>query len=144
MANNYTQGATIVPAACFVPDGAKTAYALYQDLIENSDFYGLDVELDGDSLYISTGESFDEEAFICFIDAVQQHELLIKSFDMEFASYCDKLRPGEFGGSCVRVLPIGKSLWLNTNVSDLTDEQLRHLINVRERPSEYTSASDHP
>lgn len=142
MANNYTQGATLVPSNCFTPDGAKAAYALYEDLVVNCDFEGLDVELINDALYISTGESLDEAALSCFIDAVVQHELLIKSFDMEFASYCDKLRYGDFGGSVVRVLPDGELLWLSTNLADLTDEQFRHLVNVRERPSDYCSVPE--
>ena len=132
MANNYCQGATLIPANCFVPEGAQKAFAIYEKLAEDDDFYGVDVEpwLNG-SLYVGTGENFDEDAFSTFIDAIVKQGLLVKSFDLELASYCDKLRPHEFGGSYVRVLPSGEVLWFGTSLSNLTDNQLRHLINVR-------------
>lgn len=134
MANNYCQGATLVPANCFVSEGAQKAFAIYEKLVESDDFYGVDVEFWNGDLYVGTGESFDEDAFSTFIDAIVAQGLLVKSFDLELASYCDKLRPHEFGGSYTRVLPSGEVLWFGTGLGDLTDDQLRHLINMRQNP----------
>lgn len=149
MANNYTQGAALVPSEYLVSGGAAAAMAIVDSRVTRDECdddawldFTLEVENWNGSLYIGSGESLNEDDLVRFLTAITEAKLLIKSFDLEFASYCDKLRPGDFGGCCVRVLPDGELLWFSTNLADLTDEQFRCLANVREHPSEYTSAPD--
>lgn len=156
MANNYESGATHVTADCFAPGGAETAVLIngeLQDILsqedrpeEFEDFYSdcLDVEMGSDgSLYISSGdEYFCSPSFEYLIEKLAERKLLIKSFGLSVAYYCSKLRPDEHGGVYYRALPSGEVLAISTQLDDLTDEQLRHLVNVREHPSQYTSAPD--
>ena len=156
MANNYESGATHVPADCFAPGGAEAAVLIngeLQDILDQDDrpeefddFYAgcLDLEMGGDgSLYISSGdEYFCSLSFEYLIEKLAERKLLIKSFGLSVAYYCSKLRPDEHGGVHYRALPSGEVLAISTQLDDLTDEQLRQIVNVRERPSEYTSAPD--
>lgn len=156
MANNYESGATQVPAACFAPGGAEAAVQIYSELQEllaqddrpkeYDDFYGdcLDLEAGGDgSLYLASGdEYFCPLSFEYLIEKLAERKLLLKSFGLSIAFYCSKLRPDEHGGVYYRALPTGEVLALSTQLDDLTDEQFRHLVDVRERPSQYTSAPD--
>lgn len=156
MANNYESGATRVPADCFAPGGAEAAVLIngeLQDILsqdddpaEFEDFYAgcLDLEMDGDgSLYISSGdEYFCPLSFEYLIEKLAERKLLLKSFGLSVAYYCSKLRPDEHGGVYYRALPSGEVLAISTQLDCLTDEQFRHLVNVRERPSEYTSVPD--
>jgi hypothetical protein len=154
MANNYESGATHVPAECFAPGGAEAAVLIngeLQDVLEQEDrpeefddFYAgcLDLEMGGDgSLYLASGdECFCSSSFEHLIEKLAERKLLLKSFGLSVAYYCSKLRPDEHGGVYYRALPSGEVLAISTQLDCLTDEQLRHLVNVRERPSEYTSA----
>ena len=156
MANNYESGATLVPANCFAPGGVEAAVLIngeLQDILsqgdrpeEFDDFYAgcLDLEMGGDgSLYISSGdEYFCPLSFEYLIEKLAERKLLLKSFGLSIAFYCSKLRPDEHGGVYHRAMPSGEVLAISTQLDDLTDEQLRHLVNVRQRPSEYTSTPD--
>ena len=156
MANNYESGATQVPADCFAPGGAEAAVLIYgelQDILsqddrpeEFDDFYAdcLDLEMGGDgSLFLSSGsEYFCPLSFDYLIEKLTERKLLLKSFGLAVAFYCTKLRPDEHGGIYYRALPSGEVLAISTQLDDLTDEQFRHLLNVRERPSEYTSTPE--
>ena len=158
MANNCESGATHVPADCFAPGGAEAAVLIngeLQDILsqedrpeEFDDFYAgcLDVEMGRDgSLYLSSGEEyFCSPSFEYLIEKLAERKLLSKSFGLQIAYYCSKLRPDEHGGVYYRALPSGELLSIGTQLDDLTDEQFRHLVNVREHPSEYTSATDLP
>jgi hypothetical protein len=152
MANNYESGATHVPADCFAPGGAEAAVRIYSDLqdilaqddrpTEFDDFYAdcLDIEMGGDgALYIASGdEYFCPLSFEYLIEKLAEHRLLIKSFGLSVAYYCSKLRPDEHGGVYYRAFPNGDVLALSTQLDCLTDEQFRHLVDVREHPSAYT------
>lgn len=156
MANNYESGATRVPADCFAPGGAAAAVLIngeLQDILEQNDrpaafddFYAgcLETEMGGDgSLYLASGdEYFCSLSFEYLVERLAERQLLIKSFGLSIAYYCSKLRPDEHGGVYYRAFPSGEVLALSTQLDCLTDEQFRHLANVRERPSEYTSAPD--
>jgi len=156
MANNYESGATRVPADCFAPGGAEAAVLIngeLQDILDQEDrptefddFYAgcLDLEMGGDgSLYISSGdEYFCWLSFEYLVEKLAERKLLLKSFGLSVAYYCDKLRPDQHGGVYYRALPSGEVLSIGTQLDDLTDEQLRYLVNVREHPSQYTSAPD--
>ena len=145
MANNYESGATHVPADCFAPGGAEAAVLIngeLQDILDQDDrpeefddFYAgnLDLEMGGDgSLYISSGdEAFCYSSFEYVIEKLAERKLLIKSFGLSVAYYCSKLRPDEHGGVYYRALPSGEVLAISTQLDDLTDEQLRQLVNVR-------------
>lgn len=158
MANNYETGAAHIPADCFAPGGAEAAVQINGDLqclltederpAELEDFYasGLEVEMGRDgSLYLSSGEEyFCSPSFEYLIEKLAERKLLSKSFGLSVAYYCSKLRPDEHGGVYYRALPSGEVLAISTQLDCLTDEQFRHLVNVRERPSEYTSAPDLP
>ena len=158
MANNYETGAAHIPADCFAPGGAEAAVLINGDLqclltederpAELEDFYasGLEVEMGRDgSLYLSSGdEYFCSPSFEYLIEKLAERKLLSKSFGLQIAYYCSKLRPDEHGGVYYRALPSGELLSIGTQLDDLTDEQFRHLVNVREHPSEYTSATDLP
>ena len=158
MANNYETGAAHIPADCFAPGGAEAAVLINGDLqylltederpAELEDFYasGLEVEMGRDgSLYLSSGEEyFCSPSLEYLIEKLAERKLIHKSFGLQIAYYCSKLRPDEHGGVYYRALPSGELLSIGTQLDDLTDDQLRHLVNVRERPSQYTSASDLP
>jgi hypothetical protein len=156
MANNYESGATLIPAACFAPGGAETAVLIngeLQDILEQNDrptafddYYAgcLDTEMTGDgSLYLAGGdEYFCGLSFEYLIEKLAERKLLLKSFGISVAYYCSKLRPGEHGGVYYRALPSGELLSIGTQLDDLTDEQFRHLVAMRERPSAYTPTPD--
>jgi hypothetical protein len=156
MANNYESGATLVPASCFAPGGAEAVVLIngeLQDILEQDDRPEefddycagcLDTEITGDgSLYLAGGdEYFCGLSFEYLIEKLTERKLLLKSFGISVAYYCSKLRPGEHGGVYIRALPSGEILTISTQLDDLTDEQFRHLANVRERPASYASA--HP
>lgn len=141
MANNYTQGATLVHAASLVPDGAAAAVAIVNDRVTRggSDDHAwqdftLKVEDWNGDLYIGSNESLNEDDLVRLFKAITNAKLLTKSIDIEFSSWCDKLRPGEFSGAYARVLPDGEILWFGTGLGDLTDDQLRRLVGIRESP----------
>jgi len=157
MANNYECGATHVPADCFAPGGAEAAVLIngeLQDILEQDDrpeefddaYYAgcLDTEMGADgSLYLSSGdEYFCQMSFEYLIAKLAERKLITKSFGISTAYYCDKLRPDEHGGIYWRALPSGEVLSISTQLDCLTDEQFRHLVNVRESPATYTSAPD--
>lgn len=165
MANNYESGATRVPAECFAPGGAQAAVLINEELQnileqddrpeEFDDFCAgcLDLEASDDgSLYLASGdEYFCPMSFEYLIEKLAERKLLLKSFGLGVAFYCSKLRPDErwlalsrqrHGGVYYRALPDGEVLALSTQLDCLTDEQFRHLVNVREHPSQYTSAPD--
>jgi hypothetical protein len=156
MANNYESGATRVPAGCFAPGGAEAAVLIngeLQDILERDDrpeefddYYTgcLDTEMGADgSLYLSSGdEYFCPLSFEYLIAKLAERRLITKSFGIQLAYYCSKLRPDEHGGIYYRALPSGEVLAIGTQLDDLTDEQFRYLVNVRERPASYTSAPD--
>lgn len=156
MANNYESGATLVPADCFAPGGAEAAVLIngeLQDILERDDrpaefddFYAgcLDLEMSADgSLYLASGdEYFCPMSFEHLIEKLAERKLITKSFGLSVAYYCSKLRPDEHGGAYYRALPSGEVLVISTQLDDLTDEQFRHLTNVRERPATYTSTPD--
>ena len=156
MANNYESGATRVPADCFAPGGAEAAMLInneLQDILmrddcpeEFDDFYagGLDLEAGGyGALYIASGdEYFCPLSFEYLTQKLAERKLLLKSFGLSVAFYCSKPRPDEHGGVYYRALPNGEVLVISTQLDDLTDEQFRYLINVRQSPSNTTSAPD--
>jgi hypothetical protein len=156
MANNYESGATHVPADCFAPGGAEAAVLIngkLQDILaqddrpeEFDDYYAgcLDTEMGADgSLYLSSGdEYFCPLSFEYLIEKLADRKLLLKSFGMQVAFTCSKLRPDEHGGVYYRALPSGEVLAISTQLDDLSDEQFRYLVNVRESPATYTSAPD--
>lgn len=163
MANNYESGAAHVPAECFAPGGAEAAAhinAELQEILEQEleawfqddrpqeydDFYTgcLQTEAGSDgSLYIASGdEYFCFSSFEYLIDKLAERKLLLKSFGISIAYYCSKLRPDEHGGVYYRAFPDGEVLAISTCLDDLTDEQFRHLVDVRQHPATYTSAPD--
>jgi hypothetical protein len=156
MANNYESGAALIPAKCFAPGGAEAAVLIngeLQDILaqdscpDDFDEYisdCLDTEMTADgSLYISSGsEFFCYPSFEYLISKLAERKLILKSFDIQIAFTCSKLRPGEHGGAYYRALPDGEILAISTQLGDLTDEQLRQLICTRESPATYTSAPD--
>lgn len=150
-------GAALIPAECFAPQGAKTALIIYLELQEQlyqdnpppefQDFLvgGLNLEItDNGCVYICSGEDdFCFRSFEYLVEELSDRNMLVKSFGLSTAFYCNKLRPGEHGGAYYRALPSGEILSLSTQaLDDLTDEQFRHLVNVRESPETYTSAPD--
>lgn len=156
MANNYEAGATLAPADCFAPGGAEAAVLIngeLQDILDQDDrpdefddYYAgcLDLEMGGDgSLYISSGDEYlCYNSFEYLIEKLAERKLLVKSFGLQIAFTCSKLRPNEHGGVYYRALPSGEVLAISTQLGDLTDEQFRHLVNVRERPNDYCSVPD--
>ena len=156
MANNYESGATRVPANRFAPGGVEAAVLIngeLQDILgqddrpeEFDDYYAgcLDTEMGADgSLYLSSGdEYFCQMSFEYLIAKLAERKLITKSFGIQVAYYCSKLRPDEHGGTYWRALPSGEVLAISTQLDCLTDEQFRYLVNVRESPATYTSAPD--
>ena len=148
MANNYESGAALAPAECFAPGGAEAAVLIngeLQDILAQDSCPGdfddfindcLDIEMSADgSLYIASGsEFFCYPSFEYLIGKLAERKLILKSFDIQIAFTCSKLRPGEHGGVYYRALPDGEILAISTQLGDLTDEQLRLLVNIRERP----------
>jgi len=147
MANNYDQGATLVPASCLAEGGAQAAEEILEKLSHilcnededrPEDFYdfyadGLEVQAQSDgSLYISSGdEYFCAESFDYLIEKLAERNLILKSFGIQTAYTCSKLRPDEFGGTYWRAFPCGKVLAMGTQLGDLTDEQFEQIYRIR-------------
>ena len=145
MANNYDQGATIVPAECLAPGGAQAAAEILLKLaeilesderpVEYEDFYPdcLDVEPQSDgSLYISSGdEFFCLASFDYLVEKLSERNLILNSFGIQVAWTCSKLRPDEFGGTYHRAFPCGKVLSISSNYGSLTDEQFEQIYRIR-------------
>ena len=145
MANNYAQGATLVPASCFAAGGAQAAEEILEQLTqildsedrpqEFDDFYSdcLDVQAQSDgSLYIVSGdEYFCAESFDYLIEKLAERNLILKSFGIQIAYTCSKPRPDEFGGTYFRAFPCGKVLAMGTQLDDLTDEQFEQIYRIR-------------
>lgn len=154
MANNYESGATRVPADCFAPGGAEAAVLIngeLQDTLNSDDppaeyddcfIGGLELEMGGDgSLYVSSGcEYFCLSSFEHLVEKLAERKLILKSFGLSVAFFCDKLRTDEHGGFYCRALPSGEVLAISTQLDDLTDEQLRRLTQYRGRPDAFTFA----
>ncbi len=152
MANNYESGATRVPAACFAPGGAEAAVLIngeLQDILaqddrpdEFDDYHigCLDTEMGADgSLYLSSGdEYFCYPSFEYLIEKLAERKLIAKSFGISVAYYCSQLRINEHGGCYYRAMPSGEVLAIGTQLDDLSDEQFRQLVNVRNRPDTFT------
>jgi len=148
MANNYESGATIVPADCFAPGGAEAAVLInceLQGILEQDDrpeefddfsAGNLDTEMLGNgSLYLASGdEYFCYPSFEYLIEKLAERKFLIKSFGIQVAYYCSKLRPDEHGGIYYRALPSGEIASINTCLDDLTDEQFLDVVDARNRP----------
>ena len=144
MANNYDQGATIVPAECLAPGGAEAAAGILLELAEIlesderpkefDDFYEgcLDIEPQSDgSLYISSGdEFFCFASFDYLVEKLAERNLILKSFGIQVAWTCSKLRPDEFGGTYHRAYPCGKVLSISTNFGSLTDDQFEQIYRI--------------
>jgi len=134
MANNYSQGATLVPASSLAPGGAQAAEAILRDLYEavfhsEDDDYvygGLELEAtDKGDLYISSGdEYFCYESFRYLVEKLAEKQLIVKSFGIEVAHYCSKLRPDEFGGSYYRAMPDGTVIAVQTSMDHIPDSKL--------------------
>jgi len=145
MANNYEQGATIVPASCLAAGGAQAAEEILGKLAhildsddrpeEFDDFYAGSLEVQAQSngsLYIASGdEYFCAESFDYLIEKLAERNLILKSFGIQIACTCSKLRPGEFGGIYFRAFPCGRVLAMGTQLDDLTDEQFEQVYRIR-------------
>jgi hypothetical protein len=111
MANNYSQG-TIQPS---VPEKYLTP-----DIIEDLESFGITCEFTEKDktyyLFIEFGLDDEEEAVKVLQSILQKWEKVSKKrryFEIGIANTCDKLRPGEFGGSAIFITP--KSIkWENT------------------------------
>ena len=145
MANNYEQGATVVPAECLAEGGARAAEEILEQLQvildsdecpqDFEDFYQgcFEVQAQSDgSLYISSGdEYFCAQSFDYLVEKLAARNLILKSFGIEIAYTCSKPRPNEFGGTYFRAYPCGKVLALGTQLDDLTDEQFEQIYRIR-------------
>jgi hypothetical protein len=134
MANNYSQGATFVPASSLAPGGAQAAEAilggLYESVFHSEDddyaYGGLEVEsTDKGDLYITSGdEYFCLNSFKYVVEKLAEKQLILESFGIEVAHYCSKLRPDEFGGSYYRAMPDGSVIAVHTSMDDIPDSKL--------------------
>ena len=145
MANNYEQGATFVPNDCLASGGAQAAADILLELAEilesderpkeYDDFYEdcLDVEPQDDgSLYISSGdEYFCAESFDYLVEKLAERKMILKTFGIQIAYTCSKLRPDQFGGTYFRAYPCGKVLAMGTQLDDLTDDQFEQIYRIR-------------
>lgn len=152
MANNYTQGATLINRANLVcPDKIAKSWKLlcaafdraeecesqrinfpYEAPGDGSDYghSGMDVILmDDGHLYIGSGdESMNDDLFINFIGTCLKAGWIKGSVGISLAFYCDKLRAGEFGGYHLRVFPEGSHIFLGTGtIESLSDEALKKM-----------------
>jgi hypothetical protein len=140
MANNYIQGASLVPASSLAPGGAQAACDILQHI---HDEYVKEGELEGEleycepsslelaatdkgDLYIASGdEYFCLDSFMYVVKKLAEQQLILESFGIEVAHYCSKLRPFEFGGSYFRAMPDGSVITVLTDVIyDLPDDKL--------------------
>ena len=144
MANNYQEGATIVPAAYLAEGAAQEAVEIVKNLQrildsgdcpDGFDLCSGDLEVEALSdgaLYISSGdESFCSESFAHLVERLAESNLILKSFGLQIAYTCSKRRPDQFGGVCFRAYPCGKVLAMDTQLDDLTDEQFEQIHRIR-------------
>lgn len=134
MANNYSQGATFVPASSLAPGGAQAAEAILRDLYESVfhsedddyEYGGLELEsTDKGDLFITSGdEYFCLNSFKYVVEKLAEKQLILESFGIEVAHYCSKLRPDEFGGSYYRAMPDGSVIAVQTSMNSFTDDEL--------------------
>ena len=145
MASNYEQSATLVPAFCFAEGGAKAAEQIVQQLQETLDsddcpkdledclIDGIEVEATSDgSLYITSGDDyFCYFSFEYLVEKLAERNLILKSFGIQIAYTCSKLRPGEFGGTYWRAFPCGKLMPMGTHTfDDLTDDKFEQIYRI--------------
>ena len=139
MANNYSQGATFVPASSLAPGGAQAACDILQRI---HDEYVKEGELEGElqdcepssleleatdkgDLFITSGdEYFCLNSFKYVVEKLAEKQLILESFGIEVAHYCSKLRPDEFGGSYYRAMPDGSVIAVQTSMNSFTDDEL--------------------
>jgi hypothetical protein len=150
MANNYTQGATLINSVNLVaPDKIDKDWNLlcaafdraeecasqkinfpYEAPGDGSDcgHSGLDIRLlDDGHLYISSGdESFNDDLFIKFIGTCVRAGWVNASVGISLAFFCDKLRADQFGGYHIRVLLDGSSVVIGTgSLESVSDDTLK-------------------
>jgi hypothetical protein len=155
MANNYTQGATIINAANVLqPEKIVKAWDVLHDAFERADQcesqkinfpyeapgdgsdYGsssLEIRLlDDGNLYISSGEeSMNDDLFINFIGTCIRAGWIKGSVGISLAYFCDRLRADSFGGYYIRVLPDGSAIQVGTGwLECMSDETLKKINSI--------------
>jgi len=137
LANSYTQGCThispeqlphrekILKAWRVMTERDNPELAFHLD-----DWRGLDVEAACDGgLYVSSGEEwFNKDLFASFIGLMIKNGWInAHSVDFSGCYFCDKLRPGEFGGFHIRVTADDSFGFGTGALESLTDDQLRQV-----------------
>jgi|GEM_PF-6733035 len=135
MANNYTEGCSFIPLE-EIPqiDKVLKAWRILDERDSPEDHLpfntdesgGLEIERsygrDGavDGIYVSTSDDWlNEQLFHRFFALMFKNGWITAScVGIECAMYCDKLRPGEFGGFYLQVTPEGDLLGFGTSALD--------------------------
>jgi hypothetical protein len=152
MANNYTQGATLVPAANVLqPQKIMKAWEVLCAAFERAEERGINFpyEVPGDGsdygssglvielsscgdLYIgSDEESMNGDLFINFIGTCIKAGWIKGSVGISLAYFCDKLRADAFGGYHLRVLTDGTGISIGTGTLEMmSGEDLRKILSI--------------
>lgn len=150
MSNTYTQGCTYISARR-LPHREKILKAWRvmterdqpEKAFDLEDWCGLDIEAaDDGGLYISSGaEWFNEGLFQHFIGLMLKNGWIdANSIDFSGSYFCDKLRPGEFGGFHVRVTKTGNLIGFSTgSLESLTDDQLTQIEHYVNHPHDLSA-----
>ena len=102
MANNYTQFSFVIED--ITPDEATWLKTEYAKEVADEDLYlGFELTVDGTKAYLYTEESGDVESTATFVSQFLATFRPKATVGFEWADWCSKARPGEFGGGAALV-----------------------------------------